>query len=169
MKERVSVGGGLPCWAHTSTEGFLLLQWQAMRIHPPTAAELFKILKAINCFMFFIYIYISRAAFDAVWWNRSLQWSSLNPAFSFDVHTPLHISSCILCLHNWSGILFFSSSPRNRQPASNRVQQKILRRAHSAASHRVINRAERETKIRGPVQNHSLSSISFHLSFALSF
>lgn len=26
---------------------------QVMRIHPPTAAELFKILKAINCLMFY--------------------------------------------------------------------------------------------------------------------
>lgn len=54
MKARVSAGGGLHYWAHTSTEeGFLLLRRQVMRIHPPTAAELFKILKAINCLMFY--------------------------------------------------------------------------------------------------------------------
>lgn len=54
MKAQVSVGGGLHDCAHTSNEeGFLLLRWQVTGMHPPTAAELFKILKDINCLMFY--------------------------------------------------------------------------------------------------------------------
>lgn len=142
MKARVSAGGGLHYWAHTSTEGFLLLQRQVMRIHPPTAAELFKILKAINCLMFY---FARTAIIDSVIYllpqPRSF-WCSLmkyKPESSGDfrigsswrqfshlmhTHTPLHTSSCILRLHNWSDILFFSFSPWNRQLASNRVRQK---------------------------------------------
>lgn len=86
----------------------------------------------------------------------------------FKMQAPSSIPSCIYCLYNWLGILFCSFPPLKLAFWIN-YSKNPWKRAHSAISHRVINRAEGERGAEAALCRQSLYCISFLFTFTLCF